>query len=751
MLAFDVETDNRLDPREGNLVVVAVSDGRESCVYDLRPCSPAFLIAYYSSGASPEVLATYYAGWWQSIHDWLTKHLFDRQLIAHNLAFDLEWLKWHFALETPDWERLHDTMLAEQLIQAGLDMRADLASVAERRLSLELDKTLQRSFRMDGPLSPEQLDYAVYDVAPLYAIKKQQMSEIVGTDLELAWDIERAALPVFVDMRLRGVWVDAERLVPLIDEAKAQVAILAEELAVILTEPVWAWRAEKREAQQREFSAWLERYHAQEELFRCEWVEKITPFAEACLGEGVKPTPKFRERYDELAREHGLEDWIAPKWHDLGIDRASGINRGQKRYAKAKMREWRNETVTDSQGNVSKPNDKPVVAPFDNSPINLKSTQQVHAALVRLGVDVRDFDGKPTLNHKAIKAILPDVAPELRDGVLEPLLRFKKVVKLVDAFGDRLMAMRDSEGALHTGYRQYGTATGRPSASAPNLLQMPKVDSFRRCFRARPGNLLVFGDFSQIEMRIMAELSGDPILIDAFVTGKDTHKMVAAQVFGVDIDAVTDEQRSSGKTLNFGILYGLAAKGYQAQMAMNRQHVTEEQAKAAVEGWRELFSVSARTLKGWGEDALLRGFTLTALGRRRNFWVRRGLERWEKSRMRRQGANFVIQGTSADITKIAMRTVQDRMQALGGTVILQVYDEIVAEVPAEHAVEAAAQLRAGMLAAAQFVLRRVPVDVDVTISPSWSKSEGKDTDLATIDQIIVGTHYDSENWEEDAA
>jgi DNA polymerase-1 len=213
----------------------------------------------------------------------------------------------------------------------------------------------------------------------------------------------------------------------------------------------------------------------------------------------------------------------------------------------------------------------------------------------------------------------------------------------------------------------------------------------------------------------------------AFREGLDLHTFSASGIFGVPFDAVTDKQRKVAKVCNFAILYGVGPMTMRRQIAAGGQQATMKDAKDAIAGWRKTYPQAAALIQQWGEDALQHGYTASAFGRKRYFsriWAEGPGAREEAGIIRRAGANHPIQGTSADITKLAMCFIADRVASLGGSVIGQVYDEIITEVPTENAAQAAVLVRDSMREAAGLFITDIPVETDTTISTSWSEADG---------------------------
>jgi DNA polymerase-1 len=304
--------------------------------------------------------------------------------------------------------------------------------------------------------------------------------------------------------------------------------------------------------------------------------------------------------------------------------------------------------------------------------------------------------------------------------ILAPLLRFKELDKLCQFCEQILERATDTpEGVtLYPDWNQIGAETGRTTSRNPNLQGQPKAGGFRRIFRARPGKTLICADYSQIELRVMAALSEDPEMVGAFQSGRDLHRLTASRIFRVAEDAVTAEQRSIGKRVNFGTLYGMGPRRLQEALRSEGLSFSLEEARHALDAWRATYQQAAQSIAAWGDDAWVRGVAATALGRIRRFTQEHG----DEARVRREGGNHVIQGTAADLMKLAMVRVSQALPSV--TPVAQVHDELVLEVPAEASQEAAAIVEQELLAAAREILGdQVPVAAEVHVGLTWHEAK----------------------------
>ena len=322
-------------------------------------------------------------------------------------------------------------------------------------------------------------------------------------------------------------------------------------------------------------------------------------------------------------------------------------------------------------------------------------------------------------------------APSTKEEVLQELaleyplpkviLEHRGLAKLKSTYTDKLPTMiNPTTKRIHTSYHQAGTATGRLSSSDPNLQNIPirtaEGRRVRQAFIASPGSKLVAADYSQIELRIMAHLSEDPSLLSAFAAGQDIHRATAAEVFAVETEAVTIDQRRSAKAINFGLIYGMSAFGLARQLNIGRKQAAEY-----IELYFARYPGVQNYMNNIRHSAAENGYVETVYGRRlylpeinaRNGMLRQGAER--------TAINAPMQGTAADIIKIAMINVDSWLESSGlkSRMIMQVHDELVLEVP-ESELEVVKQgLTERMESAAELL---VPLVVDVGVGDNWDEA-----------------------------
>ena len=273
--------------------------------------------------------------------------------------------------------------------------------------------------------------------------------------------------------------------------------------------------------------------------------------------------------------------------------------------------------------------------------------------------------------------------------VVDSILQYRKLEKMRSTYLDPLPRLVDPQGRIHTTFNQKATATGRLSSSNPNLQNIPVRGPLgkrmRSCFIAGPGRLLVSADYSQVELRVLAHVSQDPALLEAFRNGEDIHARTAALVYDLPPDQVSPDQRRNAKTINFGLIYGMGA-----QKLAQELKISTTQAKDFIARYFERLQGLKEFYEGVEASARKHGFVTTLGGRRRLLPDINSASGQAAALARRQAINTVIQGSAADIIKLAMLAVarDERLRELDARLLLQVHDELLLEVPADAAEEA---------------------------------------------------------------
>ena len=308
------------------------------------------------------------------------------------------------------------------------------------------------------------------------------------------------------------------------------------------------------------------------------------------------------------------------------------------------------------------------------------------------------------------------------------ILEYRSLQKLKSTYVDSLPGLINADtGRVHTSFNQAVAATGRLSSSDPNLQNIPvrteQGRQIRRAFVTDRGHVLLSADYSQIELRVLAHLCGDPALVNAFRTNEDIHRRTAAEVFGVMPDLVSDEMRRRAKVVNFGIIYGMGA-----QRLAREQGIPVKEA----EGFIEAYFQRLPRVKVYIDTTIAavesEGRVRTLLGRVRHFPEIKGTDRNARQQALRAAVNTTIQGTAADLIKLAMVALARRLKEAGSgaRMTLQVHDELVLEVP-ETEVPAVSRIVRDVMEGVHEL--RVPLVADLKIGPNWldmTKVESKD-------------------------
>ncbi|MBN6714639.1 DNA polymerase I [Pseudomonas capsici] len=350
---------------------------------------------------------------------------------------------------------------------------------------------------------------------------------------------------------------------------------------------------------------------------------------------------------------------------------------------------------------------------------NLGSTTQLGKILyekLKLPILGKTPTGKPSTSEDVLVKLA-----EQGHELPTLLLQYRSISKLKSTYTDSLPGqINPRTGRVHTSYNQAGAATGRFSSSEPNLQNIPVRTAegrrIRQAFIAQPGYKLLAADYSQIELRIMAHLASDEGLLDAFRNGLDVHRATAAEVFGVELDQVTSDQRRSAKAINFGLIYGMGASGLARQIG-----VDGKQAKAYIERYFARYPGVRDYMERTREKAKEQGYVETFFGRRLYLPDINSDNGMKRAGAERTAINAPMQGTAADIIKKAMVAVNDWLEEsrLDARVILQVHDELVLEVHEDLVEQISEQIRPHMSSAAQLA---VPLLVEVGVGNNWDEA-----------------------------
>jgi DNA polymerase I len=350
--------------------------------------------------------------------------------------------------------------------------------------------------------------------------------------------------------------------------------------------------------------------------------------------------------------------------------------------------------------------------------VNLNSPQQLGNALIQKGFLLKK---SKTGTFSTDKNVLDELLIDDKTGLIQNILDYRTINKLLGTYTLNLVDLLDSNSRIHCTINQTQAATGRLSSANPNLQNIPIRNQefgtlIRSCFAAPSNRMILSADYSQIELRILAHLSGDQLLIDAFESDQDIHRRTAAEVFGIPLEQVTKEQRTLGKTLNFALVYQQGAFATARMLG-----ITQEQAK----NFTKIYFDKFPKVKPFIDSTLLKarelGYVESLFGRRRYFKNLHSKVFLLRQADERAAFNAVLQGSNADLIKIAMVEIYTRIQEekLDAQIVMQVHDELVFEVAPEH-VERLKNLVIEVMSNPPIQLL-APIKIDISIGKSWVK------------------------------
>jgi len=637
--------------RKARLISVQAHDGATAVVLDARRCDPSVLL----------------------------QRLRGRKWVFQNGKYDLWYLMPYLDSITDGepwtaWGAIWDTMLAEQVINGGLDRSADLPTLVYKYARVRMDKSEQTSFvqrdgesdedyehRLARPFTESQLNYMVEDVRLLPVIERAQRDALERQRLTRVAQLEMDLMPVLADMERVGARVNAPGIEALIGEFSRELDIAERKIIDALTPHVLEWRAARFEASEARIRAF----------------DRMAQSVKAEIEARAAATPYPDQR-----------------------SRRDAIN--------AEVRAWREV------------NKRPVRIKYDEGPINPSRQPQVLAALSHMGVELKN-------TRSATLQIIRDMADDDTVAeVIDYLLEFRQIDKLKGSTLEPILELRDERDRLHPNIHQM-VRTGRMAMSNPNLQNIPvrseRGKRIRQLFIPDDGNVLVSADFSQIELRVLAEdilnKTGDRTMLDMFLRGEDVHTATASQMYGVPMDQVSPAMRRDAKTINFGLVYGMTDAGLARDLRCTKAEAAAKKRRhfeihKGVPGWMDAVKREARA----------RGYAQTMLGRRRYFPEPEGeMTYWEEKAYHesvdRQAMNTPIQGTAADIMKIGLIENWKQIRSIGWQINV-VHDEVVEECPTEYGQEVAEITNAALVGAGQAVLNRCPVLVEVEVGATWS-------------------------------
>jgi DNA polymerase-1 len=331
--------------------------------------------------------------------------------------------------------------------------------------------------------------------------------------------------------------------------------------------------------------------------------------------------------------------------------------------------------------------------------VNLNSNKQVLELLHDNGVPVEDTSKRSLSPYRDVP-------------IVQSLHEFRKASKMLSGFLDPMPSyINPRTGRIHAHYGQIGAYSGRMSCGNPNMQQIPRDREFRRCFIPAKGNSMIIADYSQIELRVAAQISHDERMIEAYRTGGDLHKLTASLVTGSPIDEITKEQRQAAKAVNFGLIFAMGARGLQAysQDVYNVDMTLEE-----AEDFRERYFNAYEGIRNW-HDGIKRNPPRTS----RSLTGRRYFHREDAGLAGLY--NTPVQGSAADIIKNALGMLVKTLEGTDARIIAVVHDEIILEAPSENSLKAAAILKQTMEEAGKPYMPDVPLVADAQIASSWAE------------------------------
>jgi DNA polymerase I-like protein with 3'-5' exonuclease and polymerase domains len=605
--------------------------------------------------------------------------------VFHNAKFDLQWLS-SVGIHP---RKVFDTYVAEQVIHGMsadeklplklTDLAGKYCGVAmskdERSWFIDLD---ERPDEWDAPFPDEEVAYMALDVTVLPDIFNVQCNELFARNLMDTAVLEMRVVPAIAAMESDGVYINVDGWREVIREQEALAArleseLLTSDLAMAILE------SRKRKYEEERAALW-------------EWEQERDHFLE-----GIKS-------------EWELDDaWDRPKWGDV---------------KKEKMAQWKAR-----HPRPPTPNGKLLE-------VNFGSSQQLIQGFEELGIPIpmkrnkETGEMRPTTDADSLEKLVP------KYPVLRPYIDWRRAEKVVNTYGEKLLARVEPDGRIHPRFNQIGAETGRMSSSEPNWQNIPARTEvgrrLRRCVTCPPGHKLLDADYSTIELRILAELADDKVMLKLFEDGADLHTFTARRMFKIP-DSVSDAEikgdgcepyllpngmpaRSIAKNINFGIAYGQSAFGFALMY-----NIDTKEAEGFINAYYDAYPGLKAYIAKLGDRAVNDLCSQTVTGRKRYYELPAppSQENWEEFKawrrlagsVRRQGGNHPIQGSSADITKEAVaRLYEWRVQT--GTpfrFVAVVHDEILLEVADEY-VDIVAEAQADlMLAAARKYLPRVAI------------------------------------------
>lgn len=376
------------------------------------------------------------------------------------------------------------------------------------------------------------------------------------------------------------------------------------------------------------------------------------------------------------------------------------------RLMMSKIEDERQDTLHEIHTMLAQTSSKPVL--FGVPTINVDSNKQLLAALSEYGLKLANTSEGTLQKYKDVP-------------VIKLLLAYRKLNKLISTYGEPLLAqINPVTGRLHTSFRQM-VSTGRMSSSAPNLQNIPKKQRFRSCFVAKPGYKLITADMSGAELRILGNLSEDPVFMECFQKGLDLHSRSASEVFKVAIEDVDKQMRNSCKALSFGLCYGMSKYGLAERLG-----IPEKKAESLISDYFGVFKAVKNYLDESARLGVKNGETVTVSGRKR-FYNLPPYGHPDRSKIQkmveRRAKNAGIQGANADTIKESMIYIVNRLEECGydAKLILTVHDEVVIEVREDQVPEVAKLVTTSIRDGFGRYFKKIPMESDALVGPCWLK------------------------------
>jgi DNA polymerase-1 len=439
-------------------------------------------------------------------------------------------------------------------------------------------------------------------------------------------------------------------------------------------------------------------------------IESVAPYAVADAENTLRLLPIEQKELKRVNGEKLLEEIDLPLTPVLADMEMTGISLDVPFFASME------KELAKRLGEIEKQVFESVGKPF-----NINSTQQLSDVLFKtLGLEPPDKNNKTASGHYSTAAgVLEELSG--KHPVVDWVLEQRELSKIKSTYVDALpVAINPKTNRVHTSYSQIGAVTGRLSSNNPNLQNIPiRTETGRRVrngFIAGRGNYLLSVDYSQIELRIVAHMAQDEGMLAAFRADEDIHATTAAAIYNVGLDAVTKDMRRHAKAINFGLIYGMSAFGL-----MRGTDLTLAEAENFVKAYFTKFPGVKKYLDGIRKQAAQQGYVETLLGRRRYFPALQGKTNPQmKAREEREAINAPIQGTAADIMKIAMLKIPPALKKakLNGRMLLQVHDELVLECPKDELEKTATVVKQTMADA--FPLS-IPLSTEARYGPNWGE------------------------------